>query len=388
MQQITYRVDNDILYIAVSGRVDASNAPDVEKEIFRIKNENPTKHTVIDADYLEYISSAGLRVILKLRKEEPELAIINASSEVYEILDMTGFTDMITVKKAYRRVSIDGCEFIAKGANGAVYRYDDETIVKTYFNKDALPEIQQERDNARKAFVLGVNTAIPYDVVRVGDGYGTVAELLKAKSISKLIKANPNDLTESVAYFVDTIKHIHSIEVQKGEFPDFKELVLDWADFLNEYLPSDKAKKLHDLINALPESKYLLHGDYHTNNIMVQNGETLLIDMDTLSIGCPILELGSMYNAFVGFGELNHEVVKDFLGFDFETSVRFWKMSLSRYLGTEDDAVINEVEEKARVIGYARLVRRSIRRNAPQTEIEYYKNQLIELIDKVDTLNF
>lgn len=388
MQQITYRVDNDILYIAVSGRVDASNAPDVEKEIFRIKNENPTNHTVIDADYLEYISSAGLRVILKLRKEEPELAIINVSSEVYEILDMTGFTDMITVKKAYRRVSIDGCEFIAKGANGAVYRYDDETIVKTYFNKDALPEIQQERENARKAFVLGVNTAIPYDVVRVGDGYGTVAELLKAKSISKLIKANPSDLTESVAYFVDTIKHIHSIEVEKGEFPDFKELVLDWADFLNDYLPTDKAKKLHDLINALPESKYLLHGDYHTNNIMVQNGETLLIDMDTLSIGCPILELGSMYNAFVGFGELNHEVIKDFLGFDFETSVKFWRMSLARYLGTEDEEVINEVEEKARVIGYTRLVRRSIRRNAPQTEIEYYKNQLIRLIDNVDTLNF
>lgn len=386
MNQITYRVDKDILYIAVSGRVDAANAPAAEEEIFRIKSENPGRHTVIDADHLEYISSAGLRVILKLRKEDAKLAIINVAPEVYDIFDMTGFTDMITVEKAYRRLSVDGCEFIAKGANGAVYRYDDETIVKTYYNKDALPEIQQERENARKAFVLGVNTAIPYGIVRVGDGYGTVTELLNAKSVSELIKENPSDLTQAVAYYVDTIRHIHSIEVEKGELPDFKEWVLDWADFLNYFLPSDKAKKLHDLINALPESKYMMHGDYHTNNIMVQNGETLLIDMDTLSVGCPVLEFGSMFNAFVGFSELNHEVVKDFLGFDFETAGRFWRMSLARYLETEDEAIINSVEEKAKVIGYTRILRRSIRTNDTAASIEHYKKQLIELLDRVDTL--
>lgn len=388
MEQITYRTDKDILYIAVSGRVDASNAPAAEEEIFRIKNENAGKHTVIDADNLEYISSAGLRVVLKLRKEEPKLAIINVSPEVYEIFDMTGFTDMITIEKAYRRMSVDGCEFIAKGANGAVYRYDAETIVKTYYNKDALPEIQQERENARKAFVLGVNTAIPYGIVRVGDGYGTVTELLNATSVSKIIKSNPDDLTQAVAYYVDTIKHIHSIEVGKGELPDFKEWVLDWADFLNGYLPADKSKKLHDLINALPESKYMMHGDYHTNNIMVQNGETLLIDMDTLSVGCPVLEFGSMYNAFVGFSELDHEVVKDFLGFDFETAGKFWRMSLARYLETDDEAILDSVEEKARVIGYTRILRRCIRNNDTQTNIDYFRKQLTDLLLKVDTLNF
>ena len=388
MEQITYHVDKDILYIAIAGRVDASNAPAVEQEISCIKSENTGRHTVIDADNLEYISSAGLRVILKLRKEEPKLVIINVSPEVYEIFDMTGFTDMITIEKAYRRISVEGCEFIAKGANGAIYRYDTETIVKTYYNKDALPEIQQERENARKALVLGVNTAIPYGIVRVGDGYGTVTELLNATSISKLIKANPEDLTQAVAYYADTIKHIHSIEVPKGELPDFKVWVLAWADFLNDHLPADKAKKLHDLINALPESKHMMHGDYHTNNIVEQNGETLLIDMDTLSVGCPVLEFGSMYNAFVGFYELDHEIAKDFLGFDFETAGKFWRLSLARYLETEDEAVLSDVEEKAKVIGYTRILRRCIRKNDTQTNINYYKKQLIDQIDKVDTLNF
>lgn len=66
---VTYRIDKEILYLAVEGRVDASNAADAEKKLFEIKNANPGKHVVLDAENLEYISSAGLRVILKLRKE-------------------------------------------------------------------------------------------------------------------------------------------------------------------------------------------------------------------------------------------------------------------------------------------------------------------------------
>ena len=122
---VNYRIDKDILYIAIEGRVDASNASEAEEKLFNIKNDNAGKHTVLDADKLEYISSAGLRMILRLRKEEPELAIINVASDVYEVFDMTGFTDMVTVEKAYQRMSVEGCEFIAKGANCAVYSYDD-----------------------------------------------------------------------------------------------------------------------------------------------------------------------------------------------------------------------------------------------------------------------
>ena len=84
---VTYRLDKDILYIALEGRIDASNAAEAEEKIFSIKNENQGKHTVLDADNLEYISSAGLRVILKIRKEEPKLAIINVAADVYEVFD-------------------------------------------------------------------------------------------------------------------------------------------------------------------------------------------------------------------------------------------------------------------------------------------------------------
>ena len=388
---IGYRIDKDILYIAIEGRIDASNAPEAEAKIFEIKNANPDKHAVVDADKLEYISSAGLRVILKLRKEAPKLAIINVASDVYEVFDMTGFTDMVTVEKAYPKMSVEGCEFIAKGANGAVYRYDDETILKTYFAKDALPEIKQERENARRAFVLGINTAIPYGIVRVGDSYGTVTELLNAVNVTKLIRENPEDLSLPAKYYVDMLKSIHAIEAEDGQLPDMKETALAWADFVAPHLPEEQGKKLRALIEAVPKQNTLMHGDYHTNNIMVQNGEPLLIDMDTLCMGHPVFELGSMFNAFVGYSELDHQNMMDFFGYSFETAGKFWNLALKLYLGTEDEAECQRVAEKAMVIGYTRMLRRAIRRpeeaESP-AKIARCKEMLGILLEKTDSICF
>lgn len=388
MANIEFRTDKDILYINLTGRIDATNAADVESGISEIRNANTGMHTVLDADTLEYISSAGLRVILRLRKEEPQLAIINVSPEVYDVFEMTGFVEMMTVEKTYPRISLDGCEFIAKGANGAVYRYDDETIVKQYFNRDALPEIMQERENSRRAFVLGVNTAIPYGIVRIGDGYGSLTELLNATSVTKLIRANKEDLTQSVAYFVDTLKEIHSTEVEEGALPDFKKWVIEWADFLSAYLDEANAQKMRTLIEGIPDSNYMIHGDYHSNNVMVQNGEPILIDMDTLAVGHPVLELGSIFNAYVGFSELDKTVIESFLGIDVDTAREFWNLSLARYLGTDDKNAIEAVENKAKVIGYMRLLRRCLRRDGDEATVNHYRTKLIEVLNKVDTLEF
>jgi uncharacterized protein (TIGR02172 family) len=304
---------------------------------------------------------------------------------------MTGFTDMVTVEKAYQRMSVEGCEFLAKGANGAVYRYDDETILKTYFAKDALPEIKKERENARRAFVLGINTAIPYGIVRVGDGYGTVTELLNATSVTKLIRNNPSDLSVPAKYYIDMLKSIHEVTAEKGELPDMKETALAWADYVSNHIPNEQADKLRALIEAVPSQNTLMHGDYHTNNVMVQNGEPLLIDMDTLCMGHPIFELGSMFNAFVGYSELDHQNMMDFFGYSFETAGRFWHMALQMYLGTDDEDVINSVAEKAMVIGYTRMLRRALRRpdeKESPAKIARCKEMLASLLGKVDTLLF
>lgn len=389
-QQMTFHIEQDILYIELNGRIDVNNASSVEAEIQAVRRENQGTSTVLDADGLSYISSAGLRVILRLRKEDADLTIINVSPEVYGILEMTGFTEMMTVKKAYRRLSVDGCEMIGKGSNGAVYRYDAETIVKVYFNPDALGEIQRERELSRRALVMGINTAIPYDVVRIGDSYGTVMELLEASSLSKLIKKDPEHLEQPLKYYVDMLKNIHRTEVTPESMPDMKQVALEWAEFDRDYLPKVMGDKLYEMVKAVPARNTMLHGDYHTNNILVRDGEALLIDMDTLCVGHPIFEFGSMFNAFIGFSEIDHDAIQNFLGISFEMGNTFWRRALGMYLETEDSARIDEVENKAKIIGYMRLLRRTIRRSEPKREelIEHYRDQLIKLIPAIEELTF
>ena len=393
MEYINYKMDGDHLIIDLMGHIDSANAAAVEKEINETMDREAPAQLTLDATDLKYISSAGLRIILRLRKEMKDLKIINVQPEVYEIFDMTGFTEMVDIQKAYRVISVEGCEVIGQGANGKVYRIDPDTIVKVYLNPDSLPEIHRERELARAAFVLGIPTAIPYDVVRVGEGYGSVFELLNATSFAKLIINGEKDADEVAAMSIELLKLIHSTKIKPGTMPDMKAVALDWADFLKDYLPEDKYKKLHDLVAAVPDDMHMMHGDYHIKNVMLQNGEALLIDMDTLCHGYPIFELASMYNAYVGFSDTNHHQVEEFIGLSYDTAVHFWKESLRLYLEDPDEERFKEVEEKAQLIGYTRIMRRRIRRNGFDTEegraeIENAKAHILDILDRVDTLEF
>jgi len=394
MDALDFSVNDGCLTLKLHGHIDSSNAPALEAEINDVCAANPAGSILVDCEDLAYISSAGLRVILRLKKAVQDTALVNVSAEVYEVFDMTGFTEMMEIRKAYRTVSVEGCELIGQGANGKVYRIDPETIVKVYLNPDALPEIRRERELARTAFVLGIPTAIPYDIVRVeGGGYGSVFELLNADSFATLLIRGDWTVDEVAQKSIELLRLIHSTEVRPGSMPDMKAVALDWADFLKDYLPADQYQKLHELVAAVPEDNHMLHGDYHLKNLMLQSGETLLIDMDTLCHGHPVFELASMYNAYRGYSETDPENSLSFLGFTYDTAGEVWDKSLRLYLDGAGEETVRAVEEKAMVVGYTRILRRTIRRNGLNTPdgqkvIENCRRHLAELLGRVDSLLF
>ncbi len=381
------------LVIALSGRIDSGNSAQTEADIQAKRNGCEKAAVVLDMEKLEYISSAGLRVILRVKKVCPDLRLINVNPEVYEILEMTGFTEIMTVEKAYRTVSVEGCEVIGEGANGKVYRIDKDTVVKAYKNADALSEIQHEREVARLALILGVPTAISYDVVRVGDSYGSVFELLDAHSFAKILAEEPERMDWCVQEYANMLKKVHSITVPEGKLPARKKKVLAGISRIKDQLPDGLGDKLERMVKDLPDCNTMIHGDYHTKNIVLSGGEVLLIDMDTLSVGHPILELAQMYNSYVGFSEYNPEIVREFQGFAPSIAREFWKRSLQAYLGTDDPERVREVEEKVRCVSYGVLIDWKRRHSAMDTEEDLatynlWKSRLIELLGHVDTLEF
>ena len=392
MKEVKVEVTDEMIRVWLSGHIDSANAEGIKTELFE-KIGDAKGPVTVDASGLEYISSAGLRVLLQLRKKHADLHITDVSPEVYEIFDVTGFTQMMDVTRAYRKVSIEGCEVIGKGANGTIYRIDKDNVVKVYNNADALEDIQHEREVARLALILGIPTAISYDIVKVGDSYGSVFELLNARSFSKILETEPERIDWCVSEYVELLHKIHDTEVPAGKLPDMKKTALKWANFMKDHLPEETGSKLVRLVEEIPYSDHMIHGDYHTKNVELTNDEVLLIDMDTLAVGDPVFEFASIYNALIGFYELDHDGVVEFQGFSYDTSVTFWNKVMAAYAGTDDASVIESLSDRARIIGYTRLIRRSIRRGGledPQRkkEIDHWTEELTDLVGRIDALSY
>ncbi|MBR6351619.1 MAG: anti-sigma factor antagonist [Firmicutes bacterium] len=391
---VSYKTENDALILKLDGIIDSANAKDVETAVFSALSEAPAKHVVIDCEDLRYISSTGLRVVLRLKKAVRNIDAVNVSPAVYDIFQVTGFTELLNVRKAYRTISVDGCEVIGRGANGRVCRIDRDTIVKVYNPTETLDDIQRETAMARKAFILGIPTAIPFDVVRIeGGGYGSVFELLDAKSFADLLASGEKTVGEIAEMSVSLLKTIHGTEVEAESMPDMKAVALGWAEPLGEFLPEYLHKKLIGLIAAIPHSDHMLHGDFHIKNIMYQDGESLLIDMDSLCAGHPVFEFAGMFNAYIAHPELDPASAEAFLGIPCKMAEELWKKSLSLYFDGASADELRTIEKKIMIAGYTHLMRSVTRRGLHLTEkgakaVENFRGHLAELLPEVDDLAF
>ncbi len=96
-------VKNNICYVAVSGNISSVNAGEFEKALSEAPGS--TESVIIDASALEYISSAGLRVILSLKKRCKDISfrIVGVNAEVMSIFDVTGFSEIMDIEPAARQ---------------------------------------------------------------------------------------------------------------------------------------------------------------------------------------------------------------------------------------------------------------------------------------------
>jgi anti-sigma B factor antagonist len=96
---IEIKKNADEVVIQICGRLDTITAPTLDKTI----NEEigDTKNLILDMKNLEYISSAGLRVLLGAQKKMQKIGsmkVVNVCEEVMEVFEMTGFADILTIE--------------------------------------------------------------------------------------------------------------------------------------------------------------------------------------------------------------------------------------------------------------------------------------------------
>ena len=350
---ISLQTVNDQVY-RVSGRVDSSNASKFEQLMATVQGEHP----VLDIEELSYISSAGLRVLLGLSRKyaSRKLKLINASEEVYSIFHMTGFDQLFEVTKALREIDITGCKAIGEGFYGIVYRLDEDTIVKVYRSADSIPLIENEQKMAKKAFLSGIPTAISYDIVRVGEAYGSVFEMLKAESFNDLVIGHPEELDTIMEKYINLLKQVHDTQLNEGEVPSAKQRHIDYVDLIESYVGADLAGQLKQYLSTIPESRNIVHGDFQMKNVLMSDGQPMLIDMETLSEGHPVFDLAGLYVTYEEFSEDEPNNSMQFLGISQAMSDTIWQQTLQRYFNTDDEKLLRHYEDGIRIVAAIRFL--------------------------------
>lgn len=386
-------LENQNLTLFLEGSFDTDSFLKIEEEITILCKENQHTSLTIDASELQYIASSGLRIILKLAKTEKQFKIINVPSRIYNVFEMTGFNKIIDITKALRRINIDECEILGRGGMGAIYRISDDEIVKVNYNPTDMENLKTELVKAKEAFLLGVPTAISFDIVDCGEGrHGVIYETIKSKCIGEQMQNNPEKIDEYTAKYVAQLNHLHNIQTDNKVFNSAKDNFIQQMKRASQYLTEEEIAGLNRVLDALPDGHKLVHGDAHPKNIMMQGDDMFWIDMEMMSVGHPIYDIIAI--AVIAKLSKSDESAIQLSGMNLENLKRFERSFIRHYFKTEDEEMIAKYKD---ILGLLRQVRRifAVGLSNPFTDkyrhltIEEMRRTFFPNIDKViDGINF
>ncbi len=384
-------LENNTLVVLLPEKIDTSNCQDFEDSLNKIIAEREDfSKLILDLKNLIYISSVGLRSVLRLKQKFDDLTLINASSDVYDIFSMTGFTEIIKIEKVFREVSIEGCVVIGQGYYGKVYRISPDTIIKVYKMRGDIDNIRRERNLAQKAFVLGIPTAISYDVVRVKEGgYGIIFELINADSFLKVIKENPDKFDTYIEMYANLLNKIASTKINDDSLPSAKNNLKLWVNTIKGHFNDEELKDINRLVETLPDSDNMIHGDCHAKNIFIVDNEPVLIDMDTLAKGHRIFDFAAIYQTYIAYEASEPGNLERFLGISKETGYKLFHNTLRTIYPTLSEEEYNLIVKKISFVGYVQLLNAVENGGAPLAErIAMCENGIKSLAKELDTLDF
>ncbi|MCR5748405.1 MAG: STAS domain-containing protein [Lachnospiraceae bacterium] len=350
----------------LEGKIDSSNAEEVERELLDELSLFDNIDIAFDASSLMYISSAGLRILLKIKKQlKKDIRVTHVSDELFDIFDVTGFTDILTIEREMRRISLQCCKKISSALNGEIFQLSDDEMIKVFSKETPLSEIKKERQYAQTAMIIGVPTLIPYDVVQCEYGYGIVYEKSEMTSLAYMISHNTDSLEIYAHKLGVMMKELHSTEVIGNKLPDIKDRYKTWLREVGDTSDA-KVSVFSSLISSIPDSPTYVNGDINLNSVMVKGNELLLIDMSGSAHGNSLFDLQALFASLVGIESKHEGYCLKTYGLSKISCIKFWNKFFSTYMSGRQqeidsmnqllskyfilkENVLNKVEQKHRL---------------------------------------
>lgn len=253
-------------------------------------------------DVINYREDLGNQLKEQFDKLENATTVLNARPYYHDDVPwIYGDYESRVQKKIWERkkisegnmkYSMSKLKELSRGATGIVYEVNDREVIKVYPENYDVEKITEEFYKNKIIYDAGIKCPAPYEIVYVGDCLGILMEKINGCSLTKRISSNPHDTEKLMKKMTDILKEIHLIDATGLDIKSLKDRYIHSLYVCKNYYSDEEFNKLIELVNSIPDTNSLLHGDFHTGNIILNdNNELVLIDFLELSYGHPIFDV-------------------------------------------------------------------------------------------------
>lgn len=247
----------------------------------------------------------------------------------------------------YPQIDLSQWKQVGEGGNGKTYvnpSAPGQILKVNNARLSALEAVKHEYDVSKAVEGLGISVPQIYHIVRVGDAYATISQLIKdKKSLSRICHDQPERTEEMARLLCRKGKKLFSTPCDTGFFPSRKEQVL-WAIDHAGFVSKKNRRIIRSFAESIPEKTTCVHGDFQTGNI-IQSGDSFYwIDLDRFAYGDPMFDIGHLFQICKVYAPKKQ--VQDIFHMTQEQFGRFWDAFAKEYTGEEDHSAFDALAGK------------------------------------------
>ena len=247
----------------------------------------------------------------------------------------------------YPLIDLSQWQQVGEGGNGKTYvnpAAPGEILKVNNARFSTLEAVKHEYDVSKAVEALGLSVPKVFRIVRVGDAYATISQLIKdKKSLSRICHDEPARTEEMAWVLCQKGKAFFATPCNTEVFPSRKEQVL-WAIDHAGFVSKKNRRIIRAFAESIPEETTCLHGDFQSGNI-IQSGDAFYwIDLDRFAYGDPMFDIGHLFQICEVYAPLKQ--VQDIFHMTLDQFNRFWDAFAQEYTGKEDHSEFDRLAGK------------------------------------------
>lgn len=368
-------------YVIVSGIIDTLSADKFSNTIVEIHREYNDSKIFLDFTKVSMITNACVEHLMMFKENGVKLQLVGVKKEVNTILKLTGADKVLDIETEVESLDVSNCKLLGKGFHSEVYRLDDETIAKIYYDLPSIDTLINERIIAKQAFIKGVPTEISFGLCESNGRAGLMYELVDANTLLSMLEKDIDNMDKYIKDYVCLVKKVHEFDDEgMVQVPDMKQILINNINNLRKFISSEGINKLMNVINSVPDSNHLLHGDPHPANVMLSDKGMIFIDLSDMRTGDEILDLVYLNRTLIQYNKLPSNTYS--LGV--ENSKKLWELFFDEYYKELNEQDKKDIYNKIDLLALVNITEKFMMKNPDNEEAQLLFR---ELQDKINQLN-